>query len=132
MLAAGQRHPAAGRQCSRRSRQGVAGSGRSHAAARWEVTHDVSQSGDKAWAFLTGWEGLIRAVVLISICRDCSTGIIRLGITAFNQGGRKTGSLKESNRCFDCVFNFAFNSFRLVRHVVALLVCLNFELLFEL
>lgn len=37
--------------------------------------HDVSQSRDKAWAFLAGWEGLIHAVVLILICKDCSAGI---------------------------------------------------------
>lgn len=61
------------------------------AAARWEVTHDVSRSGDEAWAFLAGREGLIRAVVLILICKDFfSTGIIRLSITVFNRYGGRT------------------------------------------
>lgn len=60
----------------------------SRAAARQEVVHDVSRSGDKAWAFLARQEGLIRAAVLISICKDCSAGIIQLGIMVFNQGGR--------------------------------------------
>lgn len=70
------------------SRQGDTGFGWSYAAASWEVTHDVSQSGDKAWALLAGQEGLIRAAVLTSICKDCSTGIIQLGIMVFNQEGR--------------------------------------------
>lgn len=70
------------------SRQGDTGFGWSYAAACWEVRHDVSQSRDKAWAFLAGWEGLIHAVVLTSICKDCSTGIIQLSIMVFNQGRR--------------------------------------------
>lgn len=57
-------------------------------AARQEVMHDVSRSRDKAWASFARWEGLIRAVVLTLICKDCSTGITQLGIMVFNQGGR--------------------------------------------
>lgn len=75
--------------------------------------HDASRSRDKAWAFLAGWEGLIRAVVLTLICKDCSTGITPLGITVFNHGGR---TQIPERKAIDA-FNFAFNSFRFARHV---------------
>lgn len=78
--------------------------------------HDVSQSRDKAGAFLAGWEGLIRAVVFILICKDCSTGITQLGIMVFNQGGRTQVPERKAIDALT-VFNFAFNSFRFARHV---------------
>lgn len=78
--------------------------------------HDASRSRDKAWAFLAGWEGLIRAVALILICKDCSTGITLLGIMVFNQGGRTQVPERKAIDALT-VFIFAFNSFRFARHM---------------